>query len=501
MDSACISLLKNRLGALGIVVALASAPVARPADECRQCHQRLGGRQAELVSQFDISVHREAGLQCSSCHGGDPAARDAEGAKRGAAGFSGRPRHRDIPRLCGSCHSSISYMRRFSPSNRTDQVEQYLTSKHGGMNARGDRNVATCTSCHSVHDIRRVKDPRSPANRLNLADTCGKCHSNPALMQRYGLPHDQVLRYKASAHAAAILRGRGGEAPTCSDCHGTHGAAMPAVGSSLKMCSSCHEREQELYDRSRHATSFAARGIDACLGCHETHSADSGRLIMERGAAGCSACHPSGPYLDAALRWSSQFRVAKQSIESSSRFLQEAAEGGLDVGEARHRVLLAAQALERSRYAIHSIDDRGITAVITEAGELSQSSYEEVVRLAKKRNLRTNLLYASLSILALSSFGIALQVRRRAADRRREAALRKMEQEHVTRSRDRLAQLGEISAGVAHSIRNPLHFVDAAMYGAHISTVPYNVLEQLIRHPLTDIGIQKFLKDWEKVPK
>ncbi len=54
---------------------------------------------------------------------------------------------------------------------------------------------------------------------------------------------------------------------------------------------------------------------------------------------------------------------------------------------------------------------------------------------------------------------------------------------------------------IVASIRTPLHFVDAAMYGAHVATVPYNVLEQLIRHPLTDIGIQKFLKDWEKVPK
>jgi transaldolase len=54
---------------------------------------------------------------------------------------------------------------------------------------------------------------------------------------------------------------------------------------------------------------------------------------------------------------------------------------------------------------------------------------------------------------------------------------------------------------IVASVRNPLHLVDAAMYGAHIATVPYNVLEQLIKHPLTDIGIQKFLKDWEKVPK
>ena len=50
------------------------------------------------------------------------------------------------------------------------------------------------------------------------------------------------------------------------------------------------------------------------------------------------------------------------------------------------------------------------------------------------------------------------------------------------------------------SIRNPLHFIEAAQMGAHVATVPHNVLSQLLRHPLTDIGIEKFLADWEKVP-
>jgi len=50
------------------------------------------------------------------------------------------------------------------------------------------------------------------------------------------------------------------------------------------------------------------------------------------------------------------------------------------------------------------------------------------------------------------------------------------------------------------SIRNPLHFVEAARMGAHVSTIPPKVLGQLIKHPLTDIGLEKFLADWEKVP-
>jgi transaldolase len=50
------------------------------------------------------------------------------------------------------------------------------------------------------------------------------------------------------------------------------------------------------------------------------------------------------------------------------------------------------------------------------------------------------------------------------------------------------------------SVRNPIHVLTAALMGAHISTMPYAVLKQLTQHPLTDIGIERFLKDWEKVP-
>ncbi len=49
------------------------------------------------------------------------------------------------------------------------------------------------------------------------------------------------------------------------------------------------------------------------------------------------------------------------------------------------------------------------------------------------------------------------------------------------------------------SVRNPLHVVDAAMIGADIITMPFAVIEKLVKHPLTDIGLEKFLADWEKV--
>ena len=50
------------------------------------------------------------------------------------------------------------------------------------------------------------------------------------------------------------------------------------------------------------------------------------------------------------------------------------------------------------------------------------------------------------------------------------------------------------------SIRHPIHVLTAALMGAHVATIPFAVIKQLAQHPLTDIGVDKFLKDWEKVP-
>ncbi len=54
---------------------------------------------------------------------------------------------------------------------------------------------------------------------------------------------------------------------------------------------------------------------------------------------------------------------------------------------------------------------------------------------------------------------------------------------------------------IVASVRHPRHVIEAALLGAHIATVPFAVLEKMVKHPKTDEGIERFLKDWEKVPK
>ena len=60
---------------------------------------------------------------------------------------------------------------------------------------------------------------------------------------------------------------------------------------------------------------------------------------------------------------------------------------------------------------------------------------------------------------------------------------------------------GYTSEIIVASIRNPIHVLNSALIGADIATIPYSVMLQLSKHPLTDAGIKKFLEDWENVPK
>jgi transaldolase len=62
-----------------------------------------------------------------------------------------------------------------------------------------------------------------------------------------------------------------------------------------------------------------------------------------------------------------------------------------------------------------------------------------------------------------------------------------------------LERYGFGASCLAASLRHPLHVVEAALAGAHVATVPWSVLQKLVNHPLTDVGIDRFLADWKKI--
>jgi hypothetical protein len=271
------------------------ALVARAAEppkptSCVACHgdpDRWDAKTLRIVEGFREDVHAEAGLSCQDCHGGNPDPRLADDAAAAMDKaykpnpFRGATERRAVPAACGRCHSDPAYMKRFNPSQRVDQEEEYWTSRHGRALQQGDAGVATCVDCHGVHGILGPGNPRSPVYPTRVAETCRVCHEDAERMAGRRLPDgrplpvDQYAHWRQSVHARALLEKGDLSAPTCNKCHGNHGATPPGVESIVLVCGQCHGREAQLFRASRKRAAF------------EEHS----QLVNQAGARECAACH------------------------------------------------------------------------------------------------------------------------------------------------------------------------------------------------------------------
>lgn len=290
--------------------AAAAVSGAPAATSCVACHSDPGmfeGDALKIPAAFVDDVHRQVGLSCQDCHGGnpdpklsdDPAAMDPGFA---ANPYRGAPARADIPAFCGRCHSDPATMRRFRPDIRVDQEKEYRTSVHGMALAKGDTKVATCVDCHAVHGIRRISDPDSPVYPKRVAETCRACHGDAKHMAGYTLadgrplPVDQYAHWRQSVHAKALLERDDLSAPTCNDCHGNHGATPPGVDSVAFVCGQCHGRETELFRASRKQAGFeehngllADAGKESCAACHSAPEPQAARRMTH--FTECATCH------------------------------------------------------------------------------------------------------------------------------------------------------------------------------------------------------------------
>ncbi|TPW22082.1 MAG: hypothetical protein FD126_26 [Elusimicrobia bacterium] len=133
--------------------------VGAAADTCVKCHATLEDKHAAIIKSFPRDIHKEKGLSCASCHGGDATKEDMGESMDPAKGFVGVPAPAEMAQFCGKCHSDPNFMRRYNPSLPTDQAAKYATSNHGLRLKGGNLGVATCASCHPAHSIRPPKDP------------------------------------------------------------------------------------------------------------------------------------------------------------------------------------------------------------------------------------------------------------------------------------------------------------------------------------------------------
>lgn len=334
---------------------LAGAASAQTTNTCADCHGALDPPLQVTAEQFAADIHAQKGLTCASCHGGDPSKADMDAMSK-AAGFRGKVERKQIPELCGRCHSDGAYMRQYNPSLRTDQLSQYKTSVHGKRLAMGDTKVAVCTDCHGVHGLRPASDTRSKVHPLNVAETCARCHADAAYMKSYAIPTDQFAKYKGSVHYEAMTVRGDLSAPTCTTCHGNHGAAPPGVGTVQNVCSNCHVFQSQLYEKSSHRAAFQKAGLPGCVVCHGKHdiSQPSDAKLGGGPEAVCMQCHKAGDVCDQArVEILGSLTRLDGAIKNADQVLADAEASGMEVSQARLEQDQARDALTKARVSIH----------------------------------------------------------------------------------------------------------------------------------------------------
>ena len=257
--------------------AAASAPANT---DCLMCHEddsaaRADGRPVVVKpAVFEKSIH--GGMSCVDCHADLATATEFPHAEK-------------LRRVdCSTCHS--------------DTVELYKKSVHATAQARGSQEAPGCASCHGAHDILPSSNPESRTYHLNIAATCAKCHGDPALTAKVGLPSDIAAEYADSIHGRAVSRSGLTVAPTCSNCHGAHDIVSPSNPESRvasahvpETCGKCHEGIALKFNAGVHGTVLARgnTGAPACQTCHTAHAIQqSASTAWQLSVIGqCGTCH------------------------------------------------------------------------------------------------------------------------------------------------------------------------------------------------------------------
>jgi len=383
---------------LAIVLTLVGLAARGPAEPAPEPHVK------SVSDEFVSDVHAQKGMTCINCH---------EASDKSSKSDSYTIKRNRIPQLCGSCHADADRMKQFNPSLHTDQLAQYRTSVHGIKFARGDMRVAVCTDCHGVHGIRPASDSRSSVHPLNIAATCKRCHSDRDYMKPYGIATDQFAGYVDSVHYKAMVEGDL-SAPTCTTCHGSHGAVPPGVTAVTNVCATCHVLQGKFFEQSPHKLGFAKLELPSCVTCHESHRIHrpDDNFVGTGKLAVCSNCHiaseAAGKMAD---RTHEHFRQLESGIAGAKSLLERASREGMDVADAEMELTQANDALAKSRVALHSAQPALVAADLEAGARIVARAQAAGDRALKERNRRKKSIVLPVMALVVLFVSAGLYVR------------------------------------------------------------------------------------------
>lgn len=351
---------------IAVVLLAAVAVAADSGNRCTLCHP-------DVRVQFEKSLHRAEQVTCVACHGGDPKAVTVEAAHRGS--YRGRIRRRDVPALCAACHADPAKMRPYNLP--ADQYALYQTSAHGRTLEAGDESAAVCTDCHGVHEILAPENPASSVHPRNVPKTCAACHADTGRMKPHRLPDTTYQDYAAGVHGKALLEDGNLAAPSCSRCHGAHGATPPGVGDVDKVCGQCHEATRVHFLEGPHKVGLDAAGLPECASCHDHHRTQPGSVETQDEV--CSGCHAkdSEP-VQVGARMSALYAAASEEVDRAARLVEKAAAIPLAVEDHRARLAEARTSLLESLPVMHAVEVARVEHLTGRARSLGSEVESEI---------------------------------------------------------------------------------------------------------------------------
>lgn len=362
---------------------------------CLLCH-------AEKRRTFTMGIHAEHGMRCHDCHGGNPASFEMASAHSGR--FLGDPNKLETVQLCSSCHADADRMRQYGLP--VGQLAEFRTSRHGQLLLEEhDQNAPTCTDCHDAHTILPPDDARSNVYPTNIPATCARCHEDAAMMDRYGIPIDQVEQYRQSAHGKAVFERANFAAPTCTGCHGSHAALPPGVTEIVNVCERCHLLVGRAFRQGPHGRATRAGTLPGCLGCHSNHGTEG--VPPESTASLCTRCHePNSRARVAGVEFQEQIVRALQELASADRAIEEMQASGHQVADERFRYHTALTSYREMGQVHHSLD----MTVLEDLGRQVRSDTELIrgtAEAAAERRWERKLILLPIWFLTLSAIVFA----------------------------------------------------------------------------------------------
>jgi hypothetical protein len=232
-------------------------------------------------------------------------------------------------------------------------------------------------------------------------------------MKDYKIPTDQVGRYQKSVHAQMLAQGDT-SAPTCTTCHGNHGATPPGVRSVANVCGTCHVFFAQLFEKSPHQAAFAKMGLPGCVQCHSNHEIvrPSDTWVGVGPNSVCVTCHTSGdPGYRSAQAIAQDISRLDLALTRAETVLDTAERAGMEVSSAKLELTSGHEALVKARVSVHTFRDSEVQKIADPGLEVAQRANQAGVAALAELNFRRKGLAISLITILVAITGLYLKIR------------------------------------------------------------------------------------------